>query len=77
MEKYILTSTIYHGEKEYIFYGIALIKEYNNQIEILDEQPTLSDDMNKIESIIEIFNECKLDPSHLHEIAEDILNMIN
>ena len=56
MEKYMLTSTIYYGEKEYIFYGIAYVKESNNQLEILEEQHTLSDDMNKIKNMINILN---------------------
>ena len=77
MGKYILTNTIYYGEKEYIFYGIAYVKEDNNQLEVLNEQAMISNDINKINDMIGILNKYKLDPSYLHEIAEDILNMIN
>ena len=75
MEKYILTSTIYYGAKEYIFYGIAYAKESNSQLEILNEQPSLSNDINKINDMINILNKYKLDPSYLHKMAEVILNM--
>ena len=77
MEKYILTSTIYYGEKEYIFYGIAYVKEDNNQLEVLNVQTSLSNDINKINDMINILNKYKLDSSYLHEIAEVILNMTN
>ena len=77
MEKYILTSTIYYGEKEYILYGIAYVKEDNNQLEVLNVQTSLSNDINKINDMINILNKYKLDSSYLHEIAEVILNMTN
>ena len=74
MKKYILTSTIYHTKKELIFYGIALIKISRGIFELVSKYNDISENKEKVESLIDNCNKLKLDESQLVEVLDDLLN---
>lgn len=74
MEKYILTSTIYHTKKKFIFYGIALVKISMGMCELVKKYNDISENKGIVESLVDNCNKLKLDESQLIEVLENLLN---
>lgn len=74
MKKYILTSTVYHTKNELIFYGIALVKISGGIVELARKYNDISEDKEKVESLVHNCNKLKLDESQLIEVLVDLLN---
>ena len=74
MKKYILTSTIYHTKNKLIFYGIALIKISRGIFELVSKYNDISENKEKVESLVDNCNKLKLDESQLIEVLDNLLN---
>ena len=56
MERFILTSTIYHAEKELVFYGIALIKETRGAYELIKAINDISKNKTTVQALVDDCN---------------------
>ena len=56
MEKFVLTSTIYHMEKELVFYGIALVKETRGSYELIKAVNDISRNKSKVQELVDSCN---------------------
>lgn len=75
MKKYILTSTIYHTKNELIFYGIALIKISRGIFELVSKYNDISENKEKVKSLVDNCNKLKLDESQLVKVLDELLNV--
>ena len=74
-KKYIITKHVYYTDKEYVFYGMAVVCDNGSSIEILKEYDTLTLDKNKIMNILKVFNLSDINQDEFDYIIEDMLNM--
>ena len=77
MIKYIVTSTSFYSKKIYSFYGIALVKIFNDEIEILEEYNSLSTNKIRICNLVQLLNAQNVNQIHFKEIVEDFLESEN
>ncbi len=75
MEKYILTSTVYHTEEELIFYGIALVKTSGGVYELVKKYNDISENKEIVESLVDNCNKLKLDETRLLDVVEDLVSI--
>ena len=73
MEKYILTSTTYYGEREITFYGVALVNEQNGRVELITAYNDLTDNKAKALTVVTACNEDKPAHSHLENVIQDLI----
>ena len=77
MIKYIVTNTSLYTDKTYSFYGIALVKCFNDEIEILEQYNSLSTNKIRICNLVQLLNAQNVNQIHLKEIVEDFLESEN
>lgn len=65
MERFILTSTIYHAEKELVFYGIALIKETRGAYELIKAINDISENKRRVQALVDDCNKSKFSEEQL------------
>lgn len=75
MEKYILTSTVYHTEKKLIFYGIAVVKISDGLYELIKKHNDISENKEIVESLVDNCNKLKLDESQLVEEINNLFDL--
>lgn len=75
MEKYILTSTVYHMEKKFIFYGIALVKISMGMYELVKKYNDISENKEMVASLVDNCNKLKLDESQLVEEINNLFDL--
>ena len=73
MKKYILTTTTYHTEEEFDFYGIALAEQIGDSYELLKAFNDLTQDKASVENLIDNFNKLGLEEIHFEDVVEDLL----
>ena len=73
MKKYILTTTTYHTEKEFDFYGIALAEQIGDSYELLKAFNDLTQDKASVENLIDNCNKLGLEEIHFEDVVEDLL----
>lgn len=71
-EKYFLTSTTYHYEKERIFYGIALAYERFGVYEVIDQFFALSESKELVEDLVYELNKNRTTPFYFRNIVEKL-----
>ena len=59
--------------KYIVIYGIACVEEIENRREVISEIPGITSDEQSIVRLVELCNEHKLSPCHLHDVVEDML----
>ena len=64
---FILPTTVTTEEESCVTYGIGVLKDNL----MIDCVPDISDDYNKIKSLVQMCNDDELDIEHLYDIAED------
>lgn len=64
---FILPTTVTAEGESYVTYGIGVLKDNL----MIDCVPDISDDYNKIKSLVQMCNDDELDIEHLDDIAED------
>lgn len=69
----IILSMDEYKTKFIVVYGIACVKEVQGMKEIISRVPDVTADYEKIKRLVNICNECELDPEHLYDIVEDSL----
>ena len=57
MEKYVLTTTIYHAKDDICFYGIALVDEFNGEYVLIEKYDDLIGDRDRVVKLIKECNE--------------------
>lgn len=75
MKKYILTTTTYHTEKEFDFYGIALVKQNGNSYELIRAFNDLTQDKASVENLIDNCNKLCSEEIHLEEVVDDLMSI--
>ena len=73
MKKYIMTSNTYFADKNYVFYGIALVVEAKGQLEVMEEYNCLTDDELQIRNFVRLCNEFELQQSDFQNVVEDFI----
>ena len=73
MKKYVMTSNTYFANKSYTFYGIALIIEEREQIEVLEEHTCLTNDALQVRRLVKLCNELGLQQVDFHNVVEDFV----
>ena len=74
MRKYILTTTTYHAEREFDFYGIALVDEDGESCKLIESFNDLKQDKAAIEILIDSCNDLGLKEIHFENVIEDLMS---
>ena len=75
MERYILTTTIYHTEREIAFYGIALVKRDKDSYELIKAFNDLTQDKALAERLVDNCNRLGLEQIHLKDVVESLIQV--
>ena len=59
MNKYVLTSTVYHLKKEVVLYGIAIVCEKDGSYELINEINGISESRASVQGVVDDCNETK------------------
>lgn len=72
--QYLVVHSTYHlANKEQSRFGIAVAFDEGENVTILETIPDLSLSFERIEHLVELCNNEKLEYIHLHDIVEDFL----
>ena len=63
------------GNEERLSYGVVAYAngDQDGRLCVVDSVRDLSGDKHRVEQAVELCNRLRLDPIHLHDIAEDLL----
>ncbi|MBQ8146986.1 MAG: hypothetical protein IJ039_09400 [Clostridia bacterium] len=74
MKECILTSTIYHLDKDITFYGIAVVDKGQGVYELISKHNDLSKNKKEVQALVDYYNSLGADCKHLETDIEDLLS---
>ena len=77
MKKYVMTSNTYFAYKKIcIYYGVALVVEEKEQLEVLEEYNNLTNNELQVKHFVKLCDELNLQQLDFHNVIEDFVTSV-